>query len=110
MCQENPYIILVESDIAQITWCKKCKSFSLAYMCGCASFTERELRQFHEALNDLQAFDFAYELMGKAHAIIKNPCSPAGFCLTRHHANQLRSYVAESLEIFQAFKVIYDSE
>jgi len=108
MCQDNSYITLIESPDAQITWCKACKTFSLAYQCGCSSFTEPELSQFLDVLKNLEQYDYVYQLMGEPHAIIKNPCSNAGFCLTETNVKRLVAYVSEALTVFQAFKVIYE--
>lgn len=107
MCEIKNHILLSESSNSQITWCKCCRSFSVIYnSCG-ASFMEQELIQFNQVLKNLRIEDFSYEIKGNLHAIIKNPCSYVGFCLTKNEVGDLISLIDESLTVYEAFQVIY---
>ncbi len=107
MCQTSQFLTLSESVDSQITWCKGCKTFSLAYKCCCASFTEKELIQFNELLRGLQEADYNYQFNNTPHTIIKNPSAHIGFNLTQSDTKALVNLSNEALAIFQAFKVIY---
>lgn len=107
MCQIDEYIVLKETEKLQITYCKKCKSFSLAFKSCCSSFSVSELDQFGEIVGSLQPVDFQYNMMGKMMAIIKNPFVSIGFCLTVEEAHDMNEAIKESLTLFEAFEVIY---
>lgn len=107
MCQTGQFITLVEAADAQITWCKGCQTFSITYKCCCASFTEKEVSQFHELLKGLNTQDYGYAFMGQPHTIIKNPSAYIGFCLTEKDTAQLIDFISEALTLFQAFRIIY---
>ena len=109
MCQTSQFITLTETKNSQITWCKGCNTFSISYKCCCASFTEKELKHFNQLLRGLRPVDHNYEFMGRPHAIIKNARTQVGFCLTQKDSTKLGELTSEALEIFQAFKVIYQS-
>ena len=108
MCEVSEYLNLVESESCQITFCKRCKSFTLAYKSCCASFTAREMGQFKEVLQNLQECDFHYQLMGEEMALIKNPSVSIGFCLSRRDVRTLQMDISESLTLFDAFHIIYN--
>jgi hypothetical protein len=108
MCQRSEFITLTETEEAQITWCKSCKTFSLSYKCCCASFTEKELVQFCDLLEGLEDADFHYEFSGLPHTIIKNPCSLVGFCLSKNDTKELVKLSSEALTLFAAFRIIYN--
>lgn len=107
MCKMCHYLDLVETDDCQITYCKICKTFSVSYGSCCASFTPRELEQFHIVLSTLRAHDFHYHFRGQQMAIIKNPIASVGFCLSEREASEFAESVAESLTLFDAYHVIY---
>lgn len=107
MCMIDEYIVLSESDNLQITYCKKCKSFSLAYKSCCSSFSASELDQFGQIIASLGRIDFRYQIMGKTMAIIKNPYVSIGFCLTIEEAEELDVAIRESLVLYEAFHIIY---
>ena len=107
MCAIDEYIVLSESDNLQITYCKKCKAFSLAYKSCYSSFSVAELDQFGQIISGLQDIDFHDQLMDKTVAIVKNPFVAIGFCLTIEEAKELDMAIKESLALFEAFQVIY---
>lgn len=107
MCAIDEYIVLSESECFQITYCKKCKSFSLAYKSCCSSFSAPELDQFGQIVASLREVDFHYRMMGKMMAIIKNPFVSIGFCLTVEEAQELDLAIRESLALYEAFHIIY---
>lgn len=107
MCETSQSLDLVETTECQITYCKACKTFSVTYNSCCASFTPRELEQFHIVLSSLRARDFHYHVQGEQMVIIKNPVASVGFCLSQADASELSSSVAESLTLFDAYHVIY---
>lgn len=107
MCAIDEYIVLSESEDLQITYCKKCKSFSLAYKSCCSSFSSSELDQFGQIVASLRELDFHYHMMEKMVAIIKNPFVNIGFCLTVEEAQELDLAIRESLALYEAFHVIY---
>ena len=99
MCQIDEYIVLKETEELQITYCKKCKSFSLAFKSCCSSFSAAELDQFGEIVGSLQPIDFQYHMMGKMMAVIKNPFVSIGFCLTVEEAEEMNEAIKESLTL-----------
>jgi len=107
MCDTCNYIDLVETNVCQITYCKICKTFSLTYNSCCASFTPKELEQFHIVLRTLRSFDFHYDFKGMKMAIVKNSFASMGFCLSKEDASSLSDCVSESLTLFDAYHVIY---
>jgi len=107
MCQIDDYIVLSETEDLQITYCKKCKNFTLAYKSCCSSFTAAELEEFGEIVGSLHPIDFQYNMMGKMRAVVKNPFVSIGFCLTVEEAEEMTIAIRESLALFEAFHVIY---
>ena len=107
MCCSNQYILLSESSECQVSYCKRCKSFSMMFKTACASFTAVELEQFSIILEGLSHQDFHYDVMGTAKAIVKNPYVCMGFCLSQQEANVMLTAVNESLTLYEAFNVIY---
>jgi len=107
MCEVTQYIKLVEANDCQITFCKACKTFSLAYKACCASFTPEEFDQFQNLLANLNDWDFHYDFIGQKMTIVKNPLSCVGFCLTRSDAAILKRAIRESLILYDAFHIIY---
>ena len=108
MCDINQYLMLVESENCQISYCRCCKTFSLAYQSCCASFTGPELAQFFDVLAGLKDSDFHYELMGKEMAIVKNPMIHLGFCFTQKDVEILKEAITETRTLFEAFKIVYN--
>ena len=107
MCHTNQSMTLTESDDLQITWCRGCNNFSLCYKCCCASFTEKELRQFINILQDIDITRYDFDFNGKPHVIIHRPCSYIGFCLNQVDIEVLIQEISESLNLYEAYKVIY---
>lgn len=107
MCQKGQFINLHESARCQITFCKGCKNFSLAFNSCCASFTLKEMNQFTHVLENLREEDFHYEFMEQEMAIVKNPMAWIGFCLTREDVVELLAAVRESMVLYDAFHIIY---
>ena len=108
MCSINRYITLNENQDCQITYCKNCKSFSLTYKSCCASFTIAAFDQFRQLLGALKEGDFHYDLMGQNRAIVKNPNSNIGFCLTAEEVGALTLSINEALTLFEAFYILYN--
>ena len=107
MCAIDDFVVLAQSENAQITYCKQCKSFSFTFKSSCASFTTSELDQFMKMLETLSPVDYNYHMMGKAMAIIRNSMSSLGLCLTPDDTQELIGVIRESQTLFEAFEVIY---
>ncbi len=108
MCTTEGYITLSETQDCQITYCKRCKSFSLTYKCCCASFSAAALDHFRQILGYLKKEDFHYDLIGEPKAIVKNPNANIGFCLSIEEVTSLTLSINEALTLFEAFHILYE--
>ena len=107
MCTYSQHIILAQTDFAQISWCKGCKSYSLIYNNCALSFTPGELQQFQEMLGQLREHDYNYQFMGQSRVLIHNQCAHMGICFTSVEVSEIRDLIAEALTLFEAFSIIY---
>jgi len=107
MCHTDQFITLSESDCATISWCKGCKTFSLIYNTCCASFTEPELTQFRDLLDNLQPENYHLHALGKDRTIIRCPNAWVGFCLAKDDVSAMIELISEACTVFDAFRVIY---
>ena len=108
MCESSEFITLSETENCQITYCKCCKAFSVAYKSCCTSLLPEELQRFKYELEILDVQDFHYELLGTKMAILRNPHTYMGFCLTREDVNHLLSCISEAETMYDAFQIIYN--
>jgi len=107
MCNINPPVTLNETDVAQISWCPGCQSYSLVYRSACVSFYRHELDQFIQTINALTPDNFCYDFKGQPHAIIRGSNSYTGFCLNRNDVYALKSLIRGALTIHEAYKIIH---
>ena len=107
MCYATDHIILTESDNAQISWCKGCKSYSLVYNSCCLSFTETEIIQFKELLLGLNQSDFHYSFFGQPHALLKYDFVRFGVALKQSDIKSLINLIREALTVNEIFGIIY---
>ncbi|MEM8894157.1 MAG: DUF6686 family protein [Bacteroidota bacterium] len=101
--------MLTERENAQMSWCKVCKTYSLVYYTCAISFTQKEIEQFADLLDNLRAHDFSYDFYGKRQAIIKNHQTYIGICLTEERVHELKEIIQEALAVDEIFKIIYES-
>ncbi|MEM9673694.1 MAG: DUF6686 family protein [Bacteroidota bacterium] len=107
MCNRHSPINLNETDVAQISWCPGCQSYSLVYRNACVSFYRNELDQFVRTLDALSPENFCYDFLDQPHAIIRSSQSYMGFCLNREDVNALQKLIREALTIHEAYKIIH---
>lgn len=107
MCESDSYITLTETENCQITYCKECRAFSIAYSNCCASFTPGELNGYKQVLESLHDRDYHYNLLGRNMAIVKNPHVCVGFCLDKNNVKELLGAIREAETLFEVFKIIY---
>ncbi|MEM7550988.1 MAG: DUF6686 family protein [Bacteroidota bacterium] len=106
MCDISNHLILSETDNCQITWCSGCRTYSLIFNNCCASFTEPEFKQYKCILDNLKTADFHYDLLGKGHALLKNPKVNVGFCLTQDDATKLTDLIGQALVMSEAYQIV----
>lgn len=107
MCTYDHFITLIEEKDMRISWCKSCKSFSIFFKSGCASFSKDEFDGFHQLLKSMTEDHYCHEFAGEERAIIKSPLSSFGFSLTLQDTKSLIKNTEEALTLYDAFKVIY---
>ena len=106
MCNIKPPITLNETEVAQMSWCPGCESYSLVYRRACVSFMPSELNQFIQTLDSLSSDKFCYDFKNKPHAIICSSHSYMGFCLNRNDVHALKSLIREALTMHEAYRVL----
>ncbi len=109
MCKVNEHLTLSQSDESQITWCKRCKKYTLVFYCCCLAFDKSSLAQFRNLLSNLEEKDYNYTFLGKPHAIIKNHYAEMGISLTPEHVETLLDHIDQALSLNELFKIIYDN-
>ncbi|MEM9859608.1 MAG: DUF6686 family protein [Bacteroidota bacterium] len=109
MCSTCEPIVLTEYGNGQISWCKRCKGYSLVFNSCCLSLTHYELVEFRDILGELADEDFTYEVNGKYHVIIQNPRYNIGLCLKPRQVETLRSMIQEAIAVNEVFSIIYNT-
>ncbi|MEL6535370.1 MAG: DUF6686 family protein [Bacteroidota bacterium] len=107
MCQYCDHIILSQTDHAQLSWCKGCRSFSLVYRNCALSFTPKELKQFKRMLEELSEEDYNYDFFGQQMVLIKNQYAYMGVCFTECEVDILLDLISEALAMKEVFGIIY---
>ncbi len=107
MCTLDKTISLSESKNAQITWCKCCRYFSLAYNSCCSTFTEEQLEEFKSVLYNLEDYDFKFYFIGDWHVILRTSPHSTGFCLKMDDVDQLTTMITKAQNMYEAFSIIY---
>ncbi|MDW7692267.1 DUF6686 family protein [Flammeovirgaceae bacterium SG7u.111] len=109
MCSIEGNLILTETSKTCLSWCRSCNTFFLTYKNCCSLFVKNELWQFRDVLEELQEADYRFYLMGKWHTIVKNPQVRVGFCITPEDTVLLKKTIEESLTLYEAYQVLYNT-
>ncbi|WP_462253223.1 DUF6686 family protein [Ekhidna sp.] len=108
MCIKNDHIVLAQSDIAQISWCKGCRNYSFIYNNCCFSFDDRELSVFINMLRHLTKKDYHFDFLGKHCTIIKNHNAQVGLCFTETDTQEILNILEEATTMKEVFGIIYN--
>lgn len=107
MCNINQSITLCESRNSQLSWCKRCKAYSLIHNSCCASFQKDELLYFRSILEGLSEEDYHLERNGNEYVIIRNKNTAVGMCLTPEETQEIIHMINKAETLAEAFEIVY---
>ncbi|WP_394342257.1 DUF6686 family protein [Reichenbachiella versicolor] len=107
MCVINENIILSESKDIQISWCKKCQSYTLIHKSSFATFNSEELKHFKSTLEELKHTDYKFSKNGNRHVLIRNAKTAIGIFITEVEKQELLNGIRKALTLSELFEIIY---